>query len=261
MTLSIIVVNFKNPALLRLCLKSLRQVINKDLEYEIVVVDAASSISTRNVVRDEFPSVKLLPFKKNIGYTKGVNEGIKKITGDYILILNPDVVPLRNSVEKMLEHIRSRKDIGIIGPRLLNFDGSTQPSCFRFYTPLTVLYRRSIIGKLPFARKALNRFLMGDKDLDKPTEVDWIMGSALLVSSEAIKKVGILNEKFFLYMSDVDWARRFWKNGYRVVYYPEARMYHYHRRSSRGGIFDLLLRKEARWHLIDALKYFSINGI
>ncbi|MEX2091013.1 MAG: glycosyltransferase family 2 protein [Candidatus Paceibacterota bacterium] len=257
MTISVIIVNFKNPALLRLCLKSLKNALDPATKYEILVVDVESSASTVNMVREEFPQVRLLPFKQNIGYTKGVNEGLKAASGDYFLILNPDVVPLKNSIEKMLEYMEAHSDTGILGPRLLNFDGSPQPSCFRFYTPLTILYRRSFFGKLPFAGKTLNKFLMKDKDINKTTEADWIMGSALMTSAKAVKKVGFLDEDFFLYMSDVDWAKRFWKNEYKVVYYPESQMYHYHRRSSKGGILDLLLKKEARWHLKDALKYFS----
>ena len=257
MKLSVIIVNFKNPALLRLCLKSLQRAISGKTEHEIIVVDVSSSIPTRNVVREEFLSVKLLAFEKNIGYTKGVNEGLKKASGEYLLILNPDIVPLKGSIEKMLEYMKSRPEIGILGPRLLNFDGSPQHSCFRFYTPLTVLYRRSSLGKLPFARKTLDKFLMKDKNLDQPVQADWIMGSALMASGNAVEKTGLLNEELFLYMSDVDWAKRFWKNGYKVVYYPDSQMYHYHRRDSKGGVLDLLLKKEARWHLRDAIKYFT----
>lgn len=256
MPLSIIIVNFKNPALLRLCLKSLRRALDEKTEHETIVVDVASSTSTKNAVREEFPYVKFMPFEKNIGYTKGVNEGLKAASGKYVLILNPDIVPLKGSVEKILEYMETHREIGISGPQLLNFDGSPQSSCFRFYTPLTVLYRRSFLGKLPAAKRSLDKFLMKDKDLSKPTEADWIMGSALVASSEAIKKVGFLDENLFLYMSDVDWAKRFWKNGYKVVYYPESRMYHYHRRGSKGGVLDLLLKKEARWHLKDAVTYF-----
>src|SRR3989338_1175587 len=103
MTLSIIVVNYKNPALLRLCLKSLEHTLSPKLNYEILVVDISSEIETQNVVLEEFPSVKLLPFKDNIGYTKGVDEGIKESSGDYLLILNPDIIPLKNSVEALLD--------------------------------------------------------------------------------------------------------------------------------------------------------------
>lgn len=257
MKLSIIVVNFKNPALLRLCLKSVQRSLGAHTEHETIVVDVASSIATRSVAKEEFPLVKLLSFNENIGYTKGVNEGLKAAQGSYTLILNPDIVPLKNSVEKMLEYIESHQEIGMLGPRLLNFDGSPQNSCFRFYTPLTVLYRRSFLGKLPFSKKILDRFLMKDLDLSKTIEADWIMGSALMASKKAINNVGMLDENLFMYMSDVDWAKRFWKNGYKVVYFPEAQMYHYHQRSSKGGVLDLLFKKEARWHFKDAIKYFS----
>lgn len=256
MLLSILIINFKNPALLRLCLRSLERAVKSGLEYETLVVDINSTPETRNIVSEEFPRVRILPFSSNIGYTRSVNEGLKKTSGEFVLILNPDIVPLEGSIEKMIEHAKNHPEIGLLGPRLLNFDGSTQDSCFRFYTPLTVIYRRSFLGKLPFAKKSLNRFLMKDKNLDQTTEADWIMGSAIMASRKAAEKVGPMDEDLFLYMSDVDWAKRFWKNGYKVIYFPEARMYHYHRRGSKGGVLDLLFKKEARWHLQDAIKYF-----
>ena len=232
------------------------------MNYEIIVIDISSTIETQNVVIEEFPKVKLLPFKDNIGYTKGVNEGIKASSGEYFLILNPDVIPLKGSVERMLDYIKNHKEVGLIGPRLLNFDGSKQDSCFRFYTPLTILCRRTFLGKMPFGRSVLNRFLMKDEDLTKITDVDWLMGSAVMASKKAIQKVGLMDEFLFLYFSDVDWPKRFWENGYKVIYFPEAQMYHYHPRDSKGhlGVLDLIFKKEARWHTKDALKYFHKAG-
>lgn len=261
MTLSIIILNYKNPALLRLCLKSITKSLDSKTKHEIIVIDSESSVETRSVAMDEFKNIKLIPFKENIGYTRGNNAGIKASCGDYILLLNPDVILLDNCVEKMINFLEQNKNVGLIGPQLLNFDGTRQDSCFRFVTIPIVFIRRSFLGKLPITKKALDRFLLRDKDLSKSQDVDWLMGSAIMAGRNALNKVGMMNEKFFHYMSDVDWARQFWKNGYRVVYHPEAQMYHYHRRGSRGGIIDLLYKKEARWHLIDALKYFSINGI
>lgn len=259
--ISIIIVNFKNPPLLRLCLKSLLRV-SAHLNKEIIVIDSASSVETRNVVTEEFPEVKLLPFKENIGYTRGVNEGLKATQGQYCLVLNPDIIPLENSIDKLLEFAKNNPQAGLIGPRLLNFDGNPQQSCFRFYKPVTILYRRSFFGKLPWAGKELKRFLISDKNLDQKTEVDWLMGSALLASREAIEKTGLMDENLFLYMSEVDWAWRFWENGYKVFYFPEAQMYHYHRRTSKAGfgILDLFLRRESRWHLKDAIHYFQKHG-
>ena len=184
--LSIVIVNFKDPALLRLCLKSLNKILDPNFEREIIVIDVASSIQTRNVVTEEFPEAKLFPFSENIGFTRGVNEGIKKSIGDFILLLNADLVPLPNSIEGMYDFMKSNPNAGIIGPRLLNFDGSDQDSCFRFPTPMTFVYRRTILGKLPFAKRHLDHFLMHDADRSRVMEVDWLFGSPIMISRVGI---------------------------------------------------------------------------
>lgn len=260
--LSIIIVNFKNPPLLRLCLKSLMNVLGQDFPWEIIVVDVASSIETRNII-SEFPKVNSICFKDNIGYTKGVNEGIKKSSGNAMLILNADIIPLKNSIEKMYDYLRKNSEIGIIGPQLLNFDGTPQNSCFRFSSPLTLVYRRTFLGRLFFGRRHLNNFTMKDANGLDAHPADWLMGSALMVNKEAVNKVGLMDENMFLYMSDIDWPSRFWENGYTVIYYPDSKMYHYHKRDSKGrfGVLDILFKKESRWHLIDAIKYFRKHGI
>src|SRR3989344_2378804 len=259
---SIVIINHKNPALLRLCLASLKRVLSPNFQTETFVVDISSSPETRNVVK-EFAKIKILPFKDNIGYTKGVNDGLKASTGDYILILNPDVIPMAKSIEDLTSYMATRTEIGLAGPRLLNFDGSAQNSCFRYYSPLTVICRRSPLGHTALGKKILNKFVMGDKDLNKPTETEWLMGSAIIDSKKAVEKVGLMDERFFLYMSDVDWARRFWENGLKGVYFPNSEMYHYHKRESKGrfGLLDIFTNKQSRWHLIDALRYFRKYGV
>ena len=258
---SIAIINYKNPALLRLCLSSLKRVLSSDFKHEILVVDIATSPETRNVIK-EFLGTKLLAFKNNIGYTKGVNESIKASSGDYILILNPDIIPAAGSIEGLASYLASKINIGLAGPRLLNFDGSIQNSCFRYYTPLTILCRRSPLGRTPLGKKTLAKFMITDKNLNEPTEVEWLMGSAMMVSRKAAYKVGLMDERFFLYMSDVDWARCFWENGFKVVYYPHSEMYHYHKRESKGyfGLLDVFMNKQSRWHLIDAARYFLKYG-
>ena len=259
---SIAIINYKNPALLRLCLSSLKRILSANFKHEILVVDIASIPETRNVVK-EFPEVKIAAFKENIGYTKGVNEGIKASSGDYVLALNPDIVPMAKSIEELTSYLAANTHIGLAGPRLLNFDGSIQNSAFRYYTPLTILCRRSPLGRTPFGKKILSKFVMTDNKLNEPSEVEWLMGSAILASRKAMNKVGLMDEKFFMYMSDVDWARRFWENGFKVVYYPFSEMYHYHKRSSKGrfGPLDIFLNKQSQWHLYDALRYFRKYGI
>jgi len=257
--LSIIIINFKNPALLRLCLASLKKHLPDQISHDVTVVDSASTYETRSVVFNEFHEYKLIPFKENVGYTRGVNEGIKNTSGELVLILNPDIVVLPGEIEKMIEYITQHPEVGLLGPRLLNFDGSSQQSYFRFYTPLTVAYRR--LGHLPFASRILGHFLMTDKKTIEVMPVDWLMGSALMARREAINKVGLMDERYFLYFSDVDWAKRFWENKYQVIYFPKAAIYHYHKRVSYGrlGLLDIF-KKETRWHISDAVRYFKVHG-
>ena len=259
--LSILIINFKNPTLLRLCLKSLHNTLDSNFRREILVVDISSSIETRNVI-SEFSATKLLCFKDNIGYTRGVNEGINASNGEVVLIINPDIIPTRGAIEKMTDYIMSDEEIGLLGPKLLNFDGSVQNSFFRFFGPLTIIYRRTFLGSLPWAKKEINRFLMTDKNKTDKFEVDWLMGSALMSTKKAIKTSGLMDKNLFLYLSEVDWAKRFWENGYKIVYFPEAKMYHYHRRGSRGRYDALdIIKKETRWHIMDAFRYFRKHGI
>ncbi|MCC6934306.1 MAG: glycosyltransferase family 2 protein [Candidatus Yanofskybacteria bacterium] len=263
MMLSVIIVNFKNAPLLRLALTSLARTLSRQIPYEVIVVDSATSAETQNVVHHDcahlFDRIVLVPFAENIGYTRGVNEGLRRATGTYLLNLNPDIVILPGTVEAMMQYLADHPQTGLIGPGLLNFDDTRQDSCFRFYTPLVMVARRI---PLPFTRKLVDRFLMRDQDCSAPLAVDWIMGSALMTTRAAYERVGAMDERFFLYLSEVDWAWRFWENGYTVAYLPSVRMYHYHQRQSKGrfGVLDVIVRPQTRWHIRDAFRYFRKHG-
>jgi len=146
----------------------------------------------------------------------------------------------------------------LIGPQLLNFNGSVQESCFCFYRPLTILYRRTWLGKTKKGKADLDRFLMKDFDRQTTRPVDWLLGAALMVRASALKQIGPMDERFFLYFEDVDWCRRFQADGWGVVYFPEAKMHHYHGRTSKksGGIRDIFFNKYTWIHLASAVKYF-----
>lgn len=264
MKLSIIIVHHQTPELLKLCLKSLKKFVVPEISCEIIVIDSKSTRISQDIVYEDFPNmdINLIAYKENVGYARGVNRGIRASKGDYILILNPDIIVGKDGVRKMLEFIEKTPRTGILGPQLLDFNGNIQRSYFRFYGPATILARRTFIGKIPFFKRKINDFLMLDTDPNKIQYPDWIMGSALMVSRRAVERVGNMDERFFLYFEDVDWAKRFWENGYRVVYFPRVKMHHYHQRKSKAGfgIFDLLIRKETRWHIKSAIKYFLKNG-
>jgi len=258
--LSIIIVHHQTPELLKLCLKSLKDsaVGKQEISKEIIVVDSTISRKARDLIREQYPEVRYLPYQENLGYSRGVNIGIQSSQGDYILILNPDVIVTKDALSEMLGYMKKHPDIGMLGPKILSFNGTAQRTYFRFYKPITIIARRLWLGRLKPFRKALYEFLMVDLDPDKIQTPDWLMGSVLMVNRRALKKVGGMDERFFMYFEDVDWARRFWHNGYKVVYYPKAVVYHYHQRESKSplGLLDVLFNKKTRWHIASAIKFF-----
>ena len=263
--LSIIILSYKNPALLRLCLSSFERSLSTVLNYEIIVVDNETSFETQSVVLDEFQdkfkNIKIIPLPKNYGYTRGVNEGIKAAKGEYLLYFNSDVVVESGTIETLYDYFKKHTNIGLLGPKLMNFNGTRQASCFRFYSPWTIVCRR--IPYIPHAKQILKRFLMEDIDLSKTQEVNWVSGAVFMTSKSAIKKVGLLDEKLYHYFSDVDWARRFWENGYKVVYFADTKIFHYHGQTSRGkfGALEFIFNRATRWHIRDAISYFCKYGM
>lgn len=256
--LTIIVTSYKNPSVLRLCLKSLKKNII-GVDYEILVLDSATGEETEMMMREEFPEAGFHPFRSNLGFARLVNHGIKRAQGKYFLVLNADIIIEKKSVDLLLAYLKNNPEVGLAGPRLFNFDGKVQMSCFRFYTPLTILFRRTFIGKSSLARNKVNEFLYKNRNLDKASDVDWIMGSAMLTSRAAVQKVGYMEENFgFMYFEDVDWCRRFWENGYKVIYYPVSKMFHYHGKgsASQNVIQAVLFNKLTREHIKSAVRYF-----
>ncbi|PIR41503.1 MAG: hypothetical protein COV31_01370 [Candidatus Yanofskybacteria bacterium CG10_big_fil_rev_8_21_14_0_10_46_23] len=262
MKLSVIIVNYKSPELLRLCLTSIENCgLDKSL-HEIIVVDSETSRETQDVVLENFPGTKLIPVKENLGYARGVNLGLNSAQGDYLLVMNPDIILNREAIDLLLNYAQNHPRTGIVAPQLLGFNGQKQDSYFRFYRPMTIIARRTILGRLPKFKKIVQHFLMAETDPEKIQHPDWVMGSILLLPRKTLAKVGGMDEKFFLYFEDVDWARRFWENGYTVTYLPTAKVYHYHQQRSKAGfdILDFIIRKETRWHVRSAIKYFRKYG-
>ncbi len=257
MKLSIIITSYKSPELLKVCLDSIKKELTFT-DFEIIVADGKTEEATEMMMREDYPDIKFLPFPKQDGFGFLIKKAYTKSQGDYFLILNGDIIVKKDSIEKLLELVQNNSEIGIAGPKLLNFNETFQYSCFRFYTPLTILYRRTFLGRFPFAQKHLDKFLMKEIDHNQKQEVDWLMGSALLTSRKAIEKVGLMDEQFKLYFEDTDWCRRFWENGYKVVYFPQSEMYHYHGKGSDSkSVWKSLFMNRLTWiHITSALKFF-----
>lgn len=257
--LSIIIVNYKTPALLGECITSLTRTI-RDTTHEIIVVDSESDGEAPRMLAEQFPSVRCIPFAENTGFGKAVNAGIHSAEGDHFLVLNTDIVAADYAVDTLVRYVAEHPDVGMAGPKLYGIDNAYQQSAFRFPSPVTVLLRRTPLKKLGWGKRHLARYTYAGKNLSdalEPCRVDWLMGAALLVSRESAKHIGLMDERFFMYFEDVDWARRFWENGYAVMYVPESRMYHVHGKSSRRhGVLGIVFNRMTRTHIASALSYF-----
>ena len=151
--LSIIITAYKKTELLELCINSIKENISDDIEYEIIVADSVTEESTYDLMRNKFPDIVFLPNSKNKGFGGLVNQGLKKATGEYFFIINHDIIIKGLAIQKLLASIKSDKMIGLVGPKLINFDGGIQASAFKFYSWRTVIYRRTFLKRFSFAKK------------------------------------------------------------------------------------------------------------
>jgi len=235
--LSIVIVHYNTPEDLGRCLESIRTQA-PSCDHEVVVVDNASTAPGLDELQAAYQDVRWVRNTENLGYGKACNQGMALVPADYHLVLNPDIVVLPGSLDALLRFAADNPRAGIIGPQLLNEDGSVQESCRRFYTFWTLILRRTPLGKLRPNSDTVARHLMRDFDHASVRPVDWVLGGCLLVSREALGRCGPMDDRFFLYFEDVDWCYRMWQCGFEVLYQPEARFIHRHRRSSARGTFN-----------------------
>ncbi|MBI1833840.1 MAG: glycosyltransferase family 2 protein [Candidatus Andersenbacteria bacterium] len=255
MKLAIITVNYKSRILTASLIESLLRA-NLPKQVEIIVVDNNSQDNSVELLRSDFPEVTVIANEENLGLAGGVNTAMKSVKSDYYLILNPDMTVEPDAVTKLVAFMDRNETVGMAGGKLLSPGGELQASCFRFYTPMIIVYRRTWLGKTKRGQKALSEFLMEDFDHASAVDVDWLMGACLIVRGKAITQVGGMDERYFMYFEDVDWGRRMWEAGWRVSYVPDARFSHFHQRSSEQGILSYFTNRPTREHIKSALKYF-----
>lgn len=255
--ISIIIVNYGTKGHLRQALKSVRRHAGAEA-HEILVVDNASRDGSAKMVREAFPEVRLFALEENVGFARGNNLAMREAKGDFFFIMNPDAMLTEGALGRMRAFMEERPDVGMLGPRLKHPDGSLQESAHRFPSAWTPIFRRTPLGRLSRARTEMDRYNLKGELGSEPLEVDWMEGAALFVRRDAASEVGLFDERFFIYMEDADWARRFWRAGWKVVWFPGATVLHYHRRESRDGLWFLapLTNRVSRIHIMSAVKYF-----
>ncbi|OGY92980.1 MAG: hypothetical protein A3B31_00390 [Candidatus Komeilibacteria bacterium RIFCSPLOWO2_01_FULL_53_11] len=254
MDVSVIIVNYKSR---RLIMQQLRHFFSTPTRcaVEVLVVDNASQDGIVPLLAAEFPQVKTIELAENKGFGSGNNAGIAKATGRYIVLCNPDIVLTAAALDMMCEYMDAHAAVGMIGPRLINADGSLQYSIARFPGLRYPFARRSILEKTRWGQRWTDDFFMRSWAHDTPREVDWMQGSCMMVRHDALRDVGGFDRHFFMYLEDTDLCWRFWERGYRVVYLPSISLIHLHRRSSEGSAFSILFNSLSRAHLISFFRY------
>ncbi len=243
--LGIVIVNFNTRDLLRQCLKSVLK-SQGDLNFEICVVDNASSDGSAEVVAAEFPQVRLIRSPVNGGYSYANNQGLRAFGFEgpggaaqtpearHALLLNPDTLVPPTSLATLLAFMDVHPQAGVVGPKLLLMDGSLDRACRRsFPTPEVAFWRLTGMSKLFPRSRRFGRYNLTYLDPDETAEVDSVVGACMLVRAEAIAQAGLLDEGFFMYGEDLDWAKRIKEAGWRVYYHPEAVVHHVKRAASR----------------------------
>ncbi len=252
---SIVILSYCQAGLVKQLLKLLAE-FQLPFAVETIVVDNASPTKSALALADQFPDVKFIGANRNAGYAAGNNIGIKAATGEYVLILNPDVAPSAQSLVELYQFMQAHPQAGIAGPKLTNADGTYQLSCAKFPDWRLPLFRRTWMGKTKVGKAWLDNVYMRQWNHADARQVDWLFGAALMVRRSAMDKVGLLDERFFLYFEDLDWCRRFHSAGYEVWYVPSSRVVHFHQRDSLdgGGLGDLL-NPITRAHIASWVKY------
>jgi N-acetylglucosaminyl-diphospho-decaprenol L-rhamnosyltransferase len=228
--LSIVIVSWNVRALLRQCLRSI--LANPyPCTLEVIVVDNVSTDGSAEMVQAEFPDVRLIVNTENRGFPAANNQGIAIAEGRYVLILNPDTEVVGDALAAMVAYADGNPDVSVVGPQLLNEDGSVQSSRRRFPTLATALFESTWLQ--PCApRRLLARYYVQDQPDDKTLDVDWVKGAAVMARRKAIEQVGPMDEGYFMYSEELDWCKRFKDSGWRVVYLPAAQIVHYGGKSS-----------------------------
>jgi hypothetical protein len=245
---------------LEACLRSLATADLSDLEYEIILVENASGDKLADLTAVD-ARIRLIESEQNLGMGGGNNLGIAASSGEMILIANPDLVFSREAVKKLVLYLTNNREVAIVGPKLLNSDGTLQYSCARFPSIFLPVLRRTAVGH--YLPGLIDRYLMKHENHQETRNVDWLLGACLLVRrGELFNHEKLFDERFFMYFEDVDLCRRAHEQGKKVVYYPEATVIHDHQRKSARLPWYLAIFKDhlAQEHLKSWWKYFKKWG-
>ena len=262
--LSIIIVNYNVGDLLRKCLKSILS-FQKDLSFEVMVIDNDSEDQSTQMIKQEFTGIALLENSRNLGFSAACNQGIKRSRGRFVLLLNPDTEFTPGGITEMVKFMDSNAEAGICGPRMTDSGGKVHYSCRSFPSYLTAISSaQSILNRLLPRNPLSRRYLQKDLNRTERIQTDWVSGSCLLAKREVFERIGLLDTRFFMYVEDVDFCYRAEKAGYSVYCFPNATVIHHTGGSSRKRRVLMLVEHHRSMFLFHRKHYhpnFFLKGI
>ena len=231
--LSIVIVSHDAEKLLRRCLDSIYR-FQRDLTFEVLVIDNRSQDRTTKMVKRNFPQVRLVENKTNLGFSAACNQGITSSRGRYVFLLNPDTEFTAEGITRMVRFMESNHQAAICGPRMVDPGGKVQFSCRSFPSYLTAVSSgQSILNRLFPENPLSRRYLLRDRDRSRENRADWVSGSSLLTKREVFERIGLLDRAFFMYVEDVDFCLRAKQAGLLTYYFPEVTVVHHIGQSTR----------------------------
>jgi len=226
MDLSIAIVNWNTREYLERCLRSIFE-HPPDCEFEVIVVDNASTDGSAKLVADNFHNVTLISNSENLGYARGNNQAIETSSGEFILLLNPDIEVKPGALDALLAFAKAHPEAAAVGCRLIHPDGRIQRSVRSFPSPAAVLFEYLKISRIFPNSRLFGRYRMTYFDYSTAAEVDQPMASCLLLSRRALDDVGTFDEQFPIFFNDVDWCYRAKKKGWKIFFTPDAEVIHH----------------------------------
>jgi N-acetylglucosaminyl-diphospho-decaprenol L-rhamnosyltransferase len=257
--LTLIVVEYFSRPHLDTLAKSIRA-IEPDVPV-LVSSNSGYAADVQQKLRQELPGLQWLHNGSNLGYAGAVNRALAEVATPYAAILNPDVELVEPLAEKTRAVFESNPQLAVFGPRILDGNGKTTHSFRRFYPPQYILAR--YLGVVPgeTKRRIQDYYLMADASHDRATCADWVSGGAMFVRMDAVRNAGGMDERYFLYMEDMDWCRIFWRAGWHVAYRPDITLIHRaQHQTTRGGLHSAL-SGAARHHLKSYAQYVLKWGL
>jgi GT2 family glycosyltransferase len=245
---SVIIISYNTRQMTLDCLRALYADLG-DLQAEVFVVDNASSDGSTAAVTEVFPQVRVIANPVNVGFGAANNQAMQVARGEFFMLLNSDAFLRPGVMRTLVDYLRIHPGVGVVGPKILNADGSTQQSCYRFPSPGQCwrenFWITAAFGDHPF---------LGDYRTwphDRERDVEWIIGACLLLRREVYERVGGFDERFFMYSEETDWQRRIRDAGWEITFLPTAQVTHL------GGASGGKEKAKVNRHFFESLDYYE----